>query len=91
MIAVVGSQSTGSTSTIQAKVLSSKASLESNCFPPERESLLAAQLKFNCTKLQVTKSLLNLSNEKVNITKIWISSVKQSRHRLTKLVEETKG
>jgi hypothetical protein len=91
MIAVVGSQSTGNSTLMQAKAHYLKVSLESNSYPKVKELSPEGPLKFNSAKFKVKSNTLNLSIKKANITKTWISSGNSSTSKPKKHVARTKA
>lgn len=91
MIAVVGSQSTGNYfHHLQAKVRSSRASLERNSCPKAKVLWPAGLFKSSWCRCRVTKSSLNLLTRKESIITIWRILKRKSNYRLTKCVETTK-
>ena len=90
MLAVVGSQSTGTIILIQEKVPFLKASSENNFCPKEKGLSHADPSKFNSHKSTAKKITDKSLKKKDSTTKQWTSSVKLLSSKLKKLVDPIK-
>lgn len=90
MLAVVGSQSTGTIILIQEKVPFFKASSENNFSPKEKALSHVDPSKFNSHKSTARKITDKSLKKKDNTTKPWSSSAKLLNCKLKKLVDPTK-
>lgn len=91
MIAVVGSQSTGTLYLTKEKVPYLKASLADSYYPKEKELSPAGPLKFNYAKYKEINNMLNSWRRKANTMKIWMNSENKFKFKLKRFVGLTRA
>ena len=90
IIAVVGSQSTGTFIFTQAKVPYQKALLANSFYQKEKEQSLVGPLKYSSAKSKKTGNMLSSLKGKENILKIWINSENSLNYRPKRSAEQIK-